>query len=120
MSLQLDLFAAPEPAPARMTKPHAEARRDLAISRGSRRAGHSWTLEAARYIAYFSACKPEGFLTEDASAAWAAEGRAPAPDNRAWGGAVRVARDRGWIIKAGFRVDQYCSPKTLWKRADAR
>jgi hypothetical protein len=38
-------------------------------------------------------------------------------DDRAFGIVIRDAAKEGLIKSAGYRVDQYCSPKTQWERA---
>jgi hypothetical protein len=112
---QIDLFC----APARDAL--ATARRDLGIARAQRRAereaGDDWTETAAAYLADYAHRVAGGqpFLIEDARDA--AGARVPRVENgRAWGGAVRAAARRKWLVRAGYAPARSSnhSPKCLW------
>jgi hypothetical protein len=93
--------------------PFAEGATSARIQHAMEGAEHEspgWTEDAAAALRSH-ARTVESFIVEDV------RGAVPATSEpRAWGAATRVARARGWIESAGFRTDQWGSPKTVWRR----
>ncbi len=92
----------------------ATNRRIETARRGAENESPGWTEEAAAALRKFSGTV-ESFIIEEARSAVSAMVGDPS-EPRAWGAATRIARLRGWIAPAGFRTDQWGSPKTVWCR----
>ena len=103
----------------------ARVRRDDGMKRAvdhADRVSHAWSVLAYQtlidYLNYRNNTGTDaGFLAEDFTG-YALARRVPKPpDNRAFGAIIQRAARAGLIVKAGYREDRYCSPKTLWRRA---
>lgn len=98
----------------------ARVRRDDGIARAvdhADRVSHAWSVLAYTYIVSWAKGHGEPFLAEEAIASALEFGVPKPPDNRAFGAIIQRAARAGLIVKAGYREDRYCSPKTLWRRA---
>lgn len=102
----------------------ARVRRDDGIQRAvdhADRVSHAWSVLAYQTLLEYLKFVPDpfgdGFIAEDFTG-YALARRVPKPpDNRAFGAIIQRAARAGLIVKAGYREDKFCSPKTLWRRA---
>ncbi len=58
----------------------------------------------------------ERFMTQDYVEAAIAGGLAEPPDRRAFGSVVSRAVKAGLIVREGFELDRFKSPKPVWRR----
>ena len=97
----------------------ARVRRDDGMKRAvdhADRVSHAWSVLAYQMLIDY--LRYDGPFLAEEYVAWAKDGGIPdPPDNRAFGAIIQRAARAGLIVKAGYREDRYCSPKTLWRRA---
>lgn len=73
-----------------------------------------WTEQAETLLSRFLAARIGPFITEQ-FADWAeANGLPVLAERRVFGPVMNRASRQGWVVKVGYRVDRFCSPKTLW------
>ena len=106
----------------KMTRATATERRDDGIAKAidhADRVSHAWSVLAYQYVQWWLRhCKPDATFLSENIIGFATEWGAPEPpDSRAWGAIIQRAARAGLIVKAGYREDKFCSPKTLWRRA---
>lgn len=103
----------------------ATERRDDGIARAvdhADRVSHAWSVLAYQtlieYLNFTHNVVGDdlAFLAEDFTGYALARHVPKPPDNRAFGAIIQRAARAGLIVKAGYREDRYCSPKTLWRR----
>lgn len=99
----------------------ARVRRDDGIQRAvdhADRVSHAWSVLAYQTLIAFLQHRAYRFLAQEFVEYAEDVERIPIPpDKRAWGSIIQRAARAGLIVKAGYREDRYCSPKTLWRRA---
>ena len=98
----------------------ARVRRDDGIQRAvdhADRVSHAWSVLAYQTLIEYIRYTDTYFLAEDFTGYALARHVPKPPDNRAFGAIIQRAARAGLIVKAGYREDRYCSPKTLWRRA---
>lgn len=96
----------------------ATERRDDGMRRAvdhADRVSHAWSVLAYQFVQHYLAYDGP-FLAEELVRAAYDYGIPEPPDARAWGAIMNRAARAGLIVKAGYREDRYCSPKTLWRR----
>ena len=102
----------------------ARVRRDDGIQRAvdhADRVSHAWSVlayqELVRFLNLNPVCARDGFLAQEYVASARLHKIPEPPDRRAFGAIIQRAARAGLIVKAGYREDKFCSPKTLWRRA---
>jgi len=97
----------------------AACRRDLGIARAADHAGDRWAKVARGYLLEWLATHAGDFMAEDFRE-WALErGCDSPPDARAWGHAMKSAKNDGLIRCVGYALANSSnrSPKCQWVRA---
>lgn len=98
----------------------ARVRRDDGMKRAvdhADRVSHAWSVLAYQFLIHcLNVWGDETFIAEDVVKCSHATVPEP-PDARSLGAIIQRAARAGLIVKAGYREDRYCSPKTLWRRA---
>lgn len=98
----------------------AQEARDAGIERSGAKADRQesgWRHQAMALLVAFAGEVRRPFLVEEARAWSEARGLPAAPDSRAWGSVVRLAKSKRRIEKTGFApaASSNCSPKCLWQ-----
>jgi len=97
------------------------ARRDKGMARASGHAesvNSNWNNEADAELRLFIETSTE-FLAEDFVRWTLNRAIAQPPDKRAWGAVIHRAAMSGIISRVGYKIDQYASPKAVWRRSDS-
>jgi hypothetical protein len=111
----LPLFDNPMPTPLQRKEVGMEK-----VARHAEQISPEWLKRCRQILIIFAderSLRSKPFLTEEFRKHAKASGLDEIHDDRAYGIVIRDAAKDGLIKSAGYRTDQYCSPKTQWEKA---